>query len=53
MLSRTEPSFKLRSYRDMNKLVAKVVLIKDDKELQLYYFLITVNTTFSIMEANL
>jgi hypothetical protein len=35
MLSRTEPSFKLQgSYRDMNKLVAKVVLIKDDKELQ-------------------
>jgi hypothetical protein len=32
---RTEPSFKLQgSYRDMNKLVAKVVPIMDDKELQ-------------------
>ncbi len=31
---RTEPSFKLQgSYRDMNKLVAKVVPIMDDKEL--------------------
>ncbi|MGO4910843.1 DNA repair ATPase [Leeuwenhoekiella sp. W20_SRS_FM14] len=32
---RTEPSFKLQgSYRDMNKLVAKVVPIMNDKELQ-------------------
>ncbi|PQJ20206.1 DNA repair ATPase [Nonlabens tegetincola] len=31
---RTEPSFKLQgSYRDMNKLVAKIVPIMDDKEL--------------------
>jgi hypothetical protein len=32
---RTEPAFKLQgSYRDMNKLVAKIAAIMDDKELQ-------------------
>lgn len=38
---RTEPSFKLQgSYRDMNKLVAKVVPIMNDNELKDWYCLI-------------
>lgn len=54
---RTEPSFKLQgSYRDMNKLVAKVVPIMDDKELQtllLSHYESESQTLTSAAEANL
>ena len=54
---RTEPSFKLQgSYRDMNKLVAKVVPIMDDKELQtlvLSHYENESQTLTSAAEANL
>ena len=54
---RTEPSFKLQgSYRDMNKLVAKVVPIMDDKELDtllLSHYESESQTLTSAAEANL
>lgn len=54
---RTEPSFKLQgSYRDMNKLVARVVPIMDDKELQtllLSHYESESQTLTSAAEANL
>ncbi|WP_124979086.1 DNA repair ATPase [Nonlabens xiamenensis] len=54
---RTEPSFKLQgSYRDMNKLVAKVVPIMDDAELQillLAHYESESQTLTSAAEANL
>ena len=54
---RKEPSFKLQgSYRDMNKLVAKVVPIMDDKELQtllLSHYESESQTLTSAAEANL
>ncbi|TYA78623.1 DNA repair ATPase [Seonamhaeicola marinus] len=54
---RTEPSFKLQgSYRDMNKLVAKVVPIMNDKELQtllLSHYENESQTLTSAAEANL
>jgi len=54
---RTEPSFKLQgSYRDMNKLVAKVVPIMDDKELNtllLSHYESESQTLTSAAEANL
>ncbi|CAL67593.1 DNA repair ATPase [Christiangramia forsetii] len=54
---RTEPSFKLQgSYRDMNKLVAKVVPVMNDKELQtliLSHYESESQTLTSSAEANL
>lgn len=54
---RTEPSFKLQgSYRDMNKLVAKVVPIMNEKELQtllLSHYENESQTLTSAAEANL
>lgn len=54
---RTEPSFKLQgSYRDMNKLVAKVVPIMNTKELQtlvLSHYENESQTLTSAAEANL
>ncbi len=54
---RTEPSFKLQgSYRDMNKLVAKVVPIMNDSELQkllLSHYESESQTLTSAAEANL
>jgi len=54
---RTEPPFKLQgSYRDMNKLVGKVVPIMDDKELQtllLSHYESESQTLTSAAEANL
>ncbi len=54
---RTEPSFKLQgSYRDMNKLVGKVVPIMDDEELQtllLSHYESESQTLTSAAEANL
>ena len=54
---RTEPSFKLQgSYRDMNKLVAKIVPIMNDKELQtllLSHYESESQTLTSAAEANL
>lgn len=54
---RTEPSFKLQgSYRDMNKLVAKVVPIMNDKELEsllLSHYVNESQTLTSAAEANL
>ena len=54
---RTEPSFKLQgSYRDMNKLVAKVVPVMNDKELQtlvLSHYESESQTLTSAAEANL
>ncbi len=54
---RTEPSFKLQgSYRDMNKLVAKVVPIMNDKELRtllLSHYENESQTLTSAAEANL
>lgn len=54
---RTEPSFKLQgSYRDMNKLVAKVVPIMNDKELKrlvLSHYESESQTLTSSAEANL
>ncbi len=54
---RTEPSFKLQgSYRDMNKLVAKVVPIMNDRELEsllLSHYVNESQTLTSAAEANL
>ena len=54
---RTEPSFKLQgSYRDMNKLVAKVVPVMNDAELQtliLSHYESESQTLTSAAEANL
>ena len=54
---RTEPSFKLQgSYRDMNKLVAKVVPVMNDRELQtlvLSHYESESQTLTSSAEANL
>ncbi|CAL2090417.1 DNA repair ATPase [Tenacibaculum sp. 190524A02b] len=54
---RTEPSFKLQgSYRDMNKLVAKIVPIMNDEELQrllLSHYESESQTLTSAAEANL
>ncbi|RKS55348.1 ATPase family protein associated with various cellular activities (AAA) [Gillisia mitskevichiae] len=54
---RTEPSFKLQgSYRDMNKLVAKIVPIMNDKELDqllLSHYESEAQTLTSSAEANL